>query len=136
MRFFKSTFKKSWLENYLVKAWLKSLKITKSWFYSIKTWCIFCEGSAKMTKSSVQSISHGHPTQNLRENTSSTMMNSTGRNADPLCTLTLTSYCSLKELFTCVLLLAPTYMDCTTLTIHFGTPTTQRAHHSTFQGTL
>ena len=33
MKFSKFTFKKFSLENYLVKAWLKSLKITKSWFY-------------------------------------------------------------------------------------------------------
>ena len=34
-RFSKFTLKNSWLENYSVKAWLKSLKITKSWFYSV-----------------------------------------------------------------------------------------------------
>ena len=39
-------------------------------------------------------------------------------------------------MFTCVLLLVPTCMACTTLTNHSGTPTIQRAHHSTFQGTL
>ena len=33
MKFSKFTFKKFSLENYLVKARLKSLKITKSWFY-------------------------------------------------------------------------------------------------------
>ena len=63
-------------------------------------------------------------------------MNSRGLYTDPWCTPTLTSNSSLKELFTRVLLLAPTYMTCTTLTNHSGTQTTQRAHHSTFQGAL
>ena len=63
-------------------------------------------------------------------------MNSRGLNADPWCTPTLTSNFLLKELFTSVLLLAPTCMACTTLTNHSSTPTTQRAYHSTFRGTL
>ena len=63
-------------------------------------------------------------------------MNSRGLNAGPWCTPTLTSNFLLKELFTSVLLLAPTCMACTTLTNHSSTPTTQRAYHSTFRGTL
>ena len=63
-------------------------------------------------------------------------MNSRGLNTDPWCTPTLTSNSSLKELVTFVLLLAPTYMACTYVTNHSSTPTTQRAHHSTFRGTL
>ena len=56
-----------------------------------------------------------------------------GLHIEPWCTPTLTSNSSLKELFTCVLLLIPTYMACTTLTYHSSTPTTWRAHHSTFK---
>ena len=63
-------------------------------------------------------------------------MNSRGLNTDPWCTPTLTSNSLLKELFTSVLLLAPTCMACTTLTNHSGTPATQRAYHSSFRGTL
>ena len=50
--------------------------------------------------------------------------------------LTFNSNSSLRKLFTCALFLAPTYMACNTLTNHSGTPTTQRAHHNTFRGTL
>ena len=44
-RFSKFTFKKSWLENYLVKSRLKSLKITKSQFININMVYFFCEVS-------------------------------------------------------------------------------------------
>ena len=68
------------------------------------------------------------------------MMNSRGLNTDPWCTPTLTSNSSNfspKELFTRVLLLAPTCKAWTILTYHSRTTTTtQRAHHSTFWGTL
>ena len=63
-------------------------------------------------------------------------MTSRGLNTDPQSTPTLTSNASLKELFTSVLLLAPTCTACTTLTNYSRTPATQRAHHSTFRGTL
>ena len=48
----------------------------------------------------------------------------------------MTSNSSLKVGFRRALLLAPTYMACTTLTNYSGTPTKLRAHYSTFQGTL
>ena len=64
------------------------------------------------------------------------LMNSRGLNTDPWRTTILTSNSSLKEMLARVLLLAHIYMACTSLTNHSGTPTTRRAHHSTFRGTL
>ena len=62
-------------------------------------------------------------------------MNSRRLNTDPWFTPVLTSNSLLKELFTRVLLLAPTWMACTTLTNHYGTPATRGSQHSTFRGT-
>ena len=91
--------------------------------------------SAKITRSYALSISHGHSTWNSHESASRTMVNSKGLNTDPWCTPTLTLNSSLKVV-TLVLLLASTYMACTSLTNHSGTPTTLKAHFSSFRCTL
>ena len=67
---------------------------------------------------------------------SRSIMNCRELNTDAWCSPTLTLNSSLKEVLTHFLLLVPTNMACTTLPNHSETPTTQRTHHSTFQGTL
>ena len=91
--------------------------------------------SAKITRLYALSISHGHSTWNSHESASRTMVNSKGLDTDLWCTPTLTLNSSLK-VFTLVLLLASTYMASTSLTNHSGTPTTLKAHLSSFWGTL
>ena len=107
-----------------------------TFFYFLKFSSKNSSVAAIKTRSSAQSNSIGKPSLNSLGKASNLMMNNTGLKTNLWCTPALTSKTLLSLPFNLTFVVATSYIDLNTDTIHSSTPRYLSAHQTTSLGTL